>query len=272
MSGRQVLTARKLKDELLFSPVLLKPPSLFGRHSSNPKFMRAAARGWRRRPMRDFRDYTNPDIFSARVDDLVRAIHRPNPQTSSASPSEVTRMFRDAPLAVQEPPLAPAFSLARHCRPAHDLIQSCIALECVLFCRGAGLSARAGSSSTGIDSFSICLLSPRNTTSSIPSYAHPSKPHLPRVNVTQRLMGLSAGCSGDRRPLLQSFLLEYYQGAGPISKAHQSLQKIRFSSVITTNYDRLLEDTFPEYVQDGLFTHFRSGAASGRSRRNAGSF
>ena len=59
---------------------------------------------------------------------------------------------------------------------------------------------------------------------------------------------------GNQRELLQSFLQEYFQNAGPIVAAHNLLQQIPFCSIITTNYDRLLEEAYPEYAKEGVFT------------------
>jgi hypothetical protein len=59
---------------------------------------------------------------------------------------------------------------------------------------------------------------------------------------------------GNQREVLQSFLQQYFQETGPIASGHQLLQQIPFSSVITTNYDRLLEQAFSDYATEGLFT------------------
>jgi WD40 repeat protein len=185
----------------------------------------------------DFRGSDEPDIFNARVAELVRAIRR---LTSRDPPSPPTGTTGPAPPSALPPVVVPA-----------DLIQSCLAGECVLFA-GAGLSARAGVPTW--NQFLFDLLDHAVKHKVIDSgYAQSLAAALNEGARDAAADGI-VQMFGNQRELLQSFLQQYFQDAGPIASAHKLLQQIPFSSVITTNYDRLLERAFAEYAQEGLFT------------------
>jgi hypothetical protein len=132
-----------------------------------------------------------------------------------------------------------------------DLIQSCMAGECVLFA-GAGLSARCGLPTW--DRFLFDLLDYATQHISINSdYA---KSLLAALHEGERAAvadGIVEMFGTNREPL-HNFLQRYFVRTGPVSPAHGFLQQIGFSSIITTNYDRLLEETFSSYAAGGPFT------------------
>ncbi|MBV8274560.1 MAG: TIR domain-containing protein, partial [Verrucomicrobia bacterium] len=171
----------------------------------------------------DFRGYEEPNVFNARIAELVRAIRRP----------------------VVPPSMVPPIAVAT------DLIQSCLVGECVLFA-GAGLSARAGMPTWSQFLFDLLDHAVKNKVIDS-GYARSLGAALNEGARDAAADGI-VQMFGNQRGFLQSFLLQYFQDTGPISSAHKLLQQIPFSSVITTNYDRLLERTFPKYAQEGLFT------------------
>lgn len=180
----------------------------------------------------DLRDWVTPERFNEGVTALIRSMGQ------LSQPAEAGRRSADepsvSPLAV--PP---------------DLIQSCMTGECVLFA-GAGLSARCGVPVW--DRFLLDLLdfaSGHNTVEA--DYAQSLRAALREGERSEAADGIVQGFGGDRQPL-QTFLQEYYSGGGEIGRTHRLLQQIPFASLITTNYDRLLEETFPEYAANGLFT------------------
>ncbi len=132
-----------------------------------------------------------------------------------------------------------------------DLAQSCMANECVLFA-GAGLSARTGVP-TWFQFLSDLLAHGVENKIIDPGSAQSLTGALKEGERNVAADGI-VQMYGNRRDLLQSFLAGYFKSAGPLSTAHKYLQRINFSSIITTNYDRLLEETFPDYASDGLFT------------------
>lgn len=177
----------------------------------------------------DFRRWEEPEIFEARLADLVRAMRRQS--TSAPKPSAPSSL---PPVSV--PP---------------DLIQSCISGECVLFA-GAGLSARAGVPTWTNFLFDLLEYAQKNGVID----ASAAKSLAAALNEGERDAAADGIVQmfGDHRDLLQSFLQHYFQGPGPIASAHKLLQQIPFASVITTNYDRLLEEAFPTYAREGLLT------------------
>ena len=184
----------------------------------------------------DFRSQEDSAQFAAGVDELIRAIRPP----SSVPHSALNLVSASSSPLTLPPAIVPS-----------DLIPCCVTGECVLFA-GAGLSARAG-----VPTWTKLLRD-------LLSFAQ-------QHNVIDSSYSLSLGAAldegerdaaadgivqmfADHRELLQSFLQDYFDRARPISSAHQLLGQIKFASIISTNYDRLLEETFPEYSQDGLFT------------------
>jgi WD40 repeat protein len=188
------------------------------------------------RQLVDFRRQDDPDIFKSGVNELIRAIRQP---VSPDRPGSKTKLGSGSQSALP-PSEVPA-----------DLIQSCMAGECVLFA-GAGLSARAGVSTWTEFLYSLLdLAQEHNVIDS--SYAQSLGAALNEGERDAAADGVVQMFAGHRE-LLQTFLQTYFENAGPVSSAHQLLKRIPFSSIITTNYDRLLEETFPEYAQAGLFT------------------
>ena len=185
----------------------------------------------------DFRRSEEPEVFQTRVAELVRAIRRQSPSTPLPSAPKTTVTAQPSAL----PPVAV---------PA-DLVQSCLAGECVLFA-GAGLSARAGVPTWNQFLFDLLDHALKHKVIDA-NYAHSLGAALHEGERDAAADGI-VQMFGNQRELLQSFLQQYFQDAGPISSAHKFLQQIPFSAVITTNYDRLLEQAFPEYAQEGLFT------------------
>ena len=172
----------------------------------------------------DFADAADGKDFDRCVDELDRAL----------------RHHSGAPLPLALPTLA----------VPDDLAKSCSSGECVLFA-GAGLSAGAGVAPW--TTFLFDLLHHVEEQKMIDTdYARSFEAALregERNSVADGIVQIF----GNRRKPLQEFLLQYYPDL-PISSAHRLLQSIPFSSIITTNYDRLLEETFPEHARQGLFT------------------
>jgi hypothetical protein len=182
----------------------------------------------------DFRGSEEPNIFNARVAELFRAIRQPGSPALPPSPTGSTSPSKLPPFAV----------------PA-DLIQSCLAGECVLFA-GAGLSARAGVPTW--NQFLFDLLDHALKHKVFDSGYAKSLGTALNEGACDAVADGIVQMFGNQREVLQSFLQQYFQETGPIASGHQLLQQIPFSSVITTNYDRLLEQAFSDYATEGLFT------------------
>jgi WD40 repeat protein len=181
----------------------------------------------------DFRRPEDSEQFTAGLNKLIGAIGQWS-SVPSRSPSGSS-----SPLTLP-PAIVPT-----------DLIQSCVAGECVLFA-GAGLSARAGVS-TWTQLLRDLLQFARQHNVIDSSYSLSLSAALDEGERDAAADGI-VQMFADHRELVQSFLQEYFMSAGPISFAHRLLKQTKFASIITTNYDRLLEETFPEYAEDGLFT------------------
>jgi WD40 repeat protein len=169
----------------------------------------------------DFRDGLESKIFDAHFAELEHAL----------------RQHSNAPAL---PPLT----------VPDDLIRSCKAGECVLFA-GAGLSVRAGVADWTKFLFDLLHHAERLALIDDP-YARSLEAALhegERNSVADGIVQVFA----NNRKALQDYLQSYYSDP-PISPAHRLLQGIPFAAVVTSNYDRLLEHTFSEYAQQGLFT------------------
>jgi WD40 repeat protein len=154
---------------------------------------------------------------------------------------------------VSSEPKMPASSPVSTPPPAipQELIDSCRVGECVLFA-GAGLSARAGVPTW--NRFLAALI----------AFAEQHKildaDYAASLSAALQEGGRDAAADavvqafGNRRELLLDFMGQAFPEPQSISQAHEYLRKIPFASVVTTNYDRMLEIAFPEYERAGLFT------------------
>ena len=131
-----------------------------------------------------------------------------------------------------------------------ELLQSCTSGECVLFA-GAGLSARSGVPLW--NQFLFDLLEHATIENIIDSSYERTLQSALYEGERNAVADAIVQMYSNRRDRLQSFLKRYYPEV-PVSRAHRLLQAIPFSAIITTNYDGLLEQTFPAYAQQGLFT------------------
>lgn len=132
-----------------------------------------------------------------------------------------------------------------------ELIQSCLSGESVLFA-GAGLSARAGVPTW--NRFLADLLAFAAGHGIVDAeYAGSLKAALQEGDRDAAADGL-VQAFGARRELLQEFLKQSFPDGVALSRAHKCLGATAFSTIVTTNYDRLLEQTFPDFAAGGLFT------------------
>lgn len=132
-----------------------------------------------------------------------------------------------------------------------DLALACTTGECVLFA-GAGLSARAGVPTWNQLLLHLLDYAVSNKTIE-PSYADTLRLALREGGRNEAADGIVQTFEG-RRDLLQTFLNQQHPDDVALAAAHHWLQQIPFESIITTNYDRLLEQALPEYAQQGLYT------------------
>ena len=132
-----------------------------------------------------------------------------------------------------------------------DLTAACAAAECVLFA-GAGLSARAGIPTW--EQLLIQLLDYAVAHGTIEaSYAEMLRAAVQEGGRNEAADGIVQTFENSR-DRLATFLEEQHRPDIPLADAHRWLQQIPFASVITTNYDRLLETALPDYEQEGLYT------------------
>jgi WD40 repeat protein len=132
-----------------------------------------------------------------------------------------------------------------------ELIESCLNGKCVLFA-GAGLSAQAEVPIW--DDFLLNLLALARDHGALDQEEAASLEAALREGQRNAAAdGLVQAFANDR-PLLQDFLRQSYPESTAPSSAHQHLRQVPFAAIVTTNYDRLLERTFPEFAASGLFT------------------
>jgi WD40 repeat protein len=132
-----------------------------------------------------------------------------------------------------------------------ELTHACRNGECVLFA-GTGLGARAGLPTRRLFLSGLLAIA-RDNKLVDPSRAASLEGALvegERNAVADSLMMAFAS----HRDILQDYLLRSFPNLTTLSTAHQVLSQISFNSVVTTNYDTLLEKAFPEYARAGLFT------------------
>jgi len=123
------------------------------------------------------------------------------------------------------------------------LIDACVANECVLFA-GAGLSARAGFL-TWVP-FVRSLLNWCFEGGFIDeSSAESHRAAIEKGDVGSVADGIVDALHG-RENLLHEFLSETFATLTQLSDAHSILRKIKFSAALTTNFDDLIEKTFPD--------------------------
>jgi WD40 repeat protein len=132
-----------------------------------------------------------------------------------------------------------------------ELAQSCRMGECVLFA-GAGLSARAGLP-TWNDFLAKLLTLARDRKIIDPAQVGSLEAAL-REGDRDTVADGVVGAFGSQRELLQDCVSESFPEATLPSVTHSALSQIPFNSVATTNYDNLLEKTFPKFAQTGIFT------------------
>ena len=181
-------------------------------------------------PLQDRRiiNFSNMADFERNVVELERAIKQLTPRPETPTAPETT------PIEV----------------PA-DLAQSCTAGECVLFA-GAGLSARAGIPVWSTFLADLLRYAVQQQTIDT-GYAESLEAALNEGGRDEVADGIVQSFEGNRKALYD-FLESYYPEKIPITPAHEALRQIPFSAVITSNYDSLLEKTFPEYASDGIYT------------------
>jgi SIR2-like domain/EVE domain/AAA domain len=132
-----------------------------------------------------------------------------------------------------------------------ELVESIRAGECVLFA-GAGLSARAGVPTW--NQFLSGLLSLASEKQVVdPLRAESFAAALQEGERNAVADGL-VDAFGTDRGSLQQFLLKTFPELQDLSSAHKLIRQIPFGAVVTTNYDTLLERTFPQFAEAGLYT------------------
>jgi WD40 repeat protein len=131
-----------------------------------------------------------------------------------------------------------------------ELLDSIGTGECVLFA-GAGLSARAGLQIW--DQFLASLLEfGRSKQVLTPDYAASLEAALREGDRNSAADGLVTSFTD--RKMLQDFLRHSFPEHIPLPRAHGWLSQIAFSTIVTSNYDTLLERAFPHFSESGLFT------------------
>jgi WD40 repeat protein len=135
--------------------------------------------------------------------------------------------------------------------PPAELVDSIRAGDCVLFA-GAGLGARAGVPTWNQFLEQLRLFALENqiiSDSDSDSFVAALK-NGDRDSVADGLVQ----AFGEKRQMLQDFLRRSFPEPTSLSTAHRRLAQIPFATVVTTNYDTLLEKAFPDFAQSGLFT------------------
>lgn len=132
-----------------------------------------------------------------------------------------------------------------------ELVDSIRSGDCVLFA-GAGLSARAGVPTW--NQFLNDLLTFASGQQIIdPSDAASLSAALKEGARNAAADGL-VHAFGSRREMLEGFLRDTFPQKQSLSRSHDLLAQIPFAAVVTTNYDDLLEESFPEFTTAGLYT------------------
>lgn len=185
--------------------------------------------------------------FDSAIDRLAEALHTLLRRNSLSSPGPTPAPSGPA----QKPAAAPGGPAPEPLKVPPDLALACATGECVLFA-GAGLSARAGVPTWNQLLLNLLQYAVSNKTLDA-SYADTLRVALQESGRNEAADSIVQTFEG-RRGLLQTFLNQQHPENVPLATAHRWLQQIPFESVITTNYDRLLEDALPDYAHDGLYT------------------
>lgn len=130
-----------------------------------------------------------------------------------------------------------------------ELLESLSKGECVLFA-GAGLSARAGLP-TRRDLLANLLDVASNALG--PDLTSSLREALEDGALDVVAEGLSSAV-GNSPQMLREFLADVFARKTELSEAHRLLGLLPFGEILTTNYDRLLEETFPQIAKTSLYT------------------
>ncbi|MBI4909034.1 MAG: SIR2 family protein [Acidobacteria bacterium] len=189
-----------------------------------------------------------PNYFGDGEELLLRHIVEQTPNGKRPQPPVPLPAFTSRR---REAVVMPAQASASTPRVPQELIEACRVEESVLFA-GAGLSARAG------------VVTWNQFLAKLIQFAVEH-----RVISTEEAGSFESALNEGERDaaadgLVQAFdkqrelLLEFLQQTFPegtaLSSAHRCLRHTRFSAIVTTNYDRLLEQTFPDFAHSGLYT------------------
>jgi len=165
------------------------------------------------------------EAFKQQVKEFMKEVYR-----EYARRSKTMRQPEIDPSRVVPPPQLPA-----------DLVQACVAGECVLYA-GAGLSAQSG------------LPTWRGLLGEMIDWAVRRKAVDDRFGESLRValrQGELESASeslldqlGNQRSVLSEFLQQRLLAQTPLSPVHQILRGLPFSAVLTTNLDNILESTF----------------------------
>jgi WD40 repeat protein len=130
-----------------------------------------------------------------------------------------------------------------------ELLEGLSKGECVLFA-GAGLSARAG-----LPTRKALLTELLKTAASTvgPELVSSLTEALEDGALDLVSEGLASALAGNPQ-IIQQFLTSVYGTSTGLSDAHRLMSNLPFNEILTTNYDRLLETTFPPVAKSGLYT------------------
>jgi SIR2-like domain len=123
--------------------------------------------------------------------------------------------------------------------------------ECVLFA-GSGLSAQAGFP-TWNQFLSGLLGFARERKVVDPSLAEAYAESLDQGERNAVADGI-VHAFGSGRGDLQDYLLRTFPDTAPLPRVHEFLRQIPFASVVTSNYDTLLERALPQFADAGVYT------------------
>jgi WD40 repeat protein len=132
-----------------------------------------------------------------------------------------------------------------------ELVESIRAGECVLFA-GAGLSARVGVPTWS--QFLERLLELARESQIVDSSAADSFSAALREGDRNAVADGLVYAFGNNRDALQKFLINTFPEPHGLAPAHQWIEKIPFTAVLTSNYDTLLEKALPAFADAGVYT------------------
>lgn len=130
--------------------------------------------------------------------------------------------------------------------PPENLISACVSGDCVLF-GGAGLSKRAGFATW--TEFVIDLLNWATDTKFVtPAWAKSRRAAILKGDAGAVADGILDSLQDDPRnhALLNHYLRSVFLHSAKLSGAHLRLRTVNFCSILTTNFDKLLEQTFEQ--------------------------